>query len=55
MAKPLQPLADIEAVEMDSFINWSLLKEPYNWITVALMTAFALILLSLLMPSSQDE
>lgn len=31
-------------------ISWGLLKEPYNWITVILMTAFALLLLQLIMP-----
>lgn len=35
---------------MEGWINWELLKQPYNWIVVVLMTAFALLLLSLVMP-----
>lgn len=33
-----------------TLINWSIIKEPYNWITVVFMTAFALLLLNLIMP-----
>ncbi len=35
---------------MPDLINWELLKNPYNWIVVVLMTAFALILLHVIMP-----
>lgn len=38
-----------------SLINWALIKEPYNWITVVLMTAFALLLLSIIMPEPSTE
>jgi hypothetical protein len=33
-----------------SLINWELIKNPYNWVIVVIMTAFALILLSVIMP-----
>lgn len=35
---------------MDRLINFALLKQPYNWVIVVIMTAFALILLSVIMP-----
>jgi hypothetical protein len=39
---------------MDSFINVGLIKEPYNWATVFLMCAFALIFLNLIAPTLSD-
>ena len=35
---------------MSKFLNLELLSNPYNWITVFLMCAFALILLTLIAP-----
>lgn len=35
-----------------SLINWELLKQPYNWIVVFLMCAFALVALSILFPQA---
>lgn len=35
---------------MDRFINFELLKSPYNWVIVFAMTAFALFLLSAIAP-----
>ena len=35
---------------MDKLINFDLIKQPYNWIVVFLMCAFALILLALVAP-----
>lgn len=40
---------------MPSLINWGLLKEPYNWIIVFLMCAFALILLALVFPEGSPS
>lgn len=40
---------------MERFINLELLKQPYNWVIVVLMTAFAFILLSVLMPEEPAE
>lgn len=37
-----------------SFLNLALLREPYNWITVFLMSVFALALLSLIFPQTQS-
>lgn len=35
---------------MDRFLNLELLKSPYNWVIVFIMTAFALFLLSAIAP-----
>ena len=38
-------------------INWELVRNPYNWVVLFLMTAFALIGLALIFPqldNSQD-
>lgn len=40
---------------MDRFVNFDLLKNPYNWIVVVLMTAFALLLLQIAMPEEIPE
>ena len=40
---------------MDRFVNFDLLKNPYNWIVVVLMTAFALLLLHIVMPEETPE
>lgn len=37
---------------MPQFINWDLLKQPYNWIIVTVMCVFALIFLSLVFPQA---
>lgn len=31
-------------------LNWDLLRQPYNWIVVFLMCAFALVALTLIFP-----
>lgn len=40
---------------MPQLINWDLVKSPYNWIVVVLMTAFALMFLHLIMPEETPE
>lgn len=40
---------------MPQLINWALIKEPYNWIVVFLMCAFALVALSFVFPEPQSE
>ena len=40
---------------MPDLINWEILKNPYNWIVVVLMTAFALILLHIIMPEAPTD
>lgn len=40
---------------MGRFINFDLLREPYNWVTVIFMTAFALLLLHLIMPETSTN
>jgi hypothetical protein len=39
---------------MPAFINWELVKQPYNWAVVFLMCVFALALLSLVFPQPSD-
>ena len=39
---------------MDKIVNWSLLKEPYNWIIVFLMVAIGLIALTILQPQISE-
>jgi len=36
-------------------INWALIKEPYNWATVILITAFALLFFNIVFPQSSPE
>jgi len=36
-------------------VNWDLLKSPYNWVTVFLMCAFALVFLALVSPQAAQE
>ena len=38
-----------------NLINLAIIKEPYNWITVVFMTAFALLLLQLIMPEETSS
>lgn len=40
---------------MDRFINFAIIKQPLNWVTVFLMCAFALILLHLIFPQAKQE
>jgi hypothetical protein len=40
---------------MPSLINWSLLREPYNWAAIILMTGFALLLLHTLSPETPPQ
>ena len=36
---------------MERWINWGLLKEPYNWVIVALMLAIGVTALTYLQPA----
>ena len=36
---------------MDRFINWELLKQPYNWVIVVLMLAIGVTALTYLQPA----
>lgn len=36
-------------------VNLDLMREPYNWIIVPLMVAFALVLLALIAPALPDN
>lgn len=40
---------------MDRFINWELLKQPYNWIVVVLMLAIGVAALTYLQPTLQQR
>ena len=40
---------------LDKIVNPSLLSNPYNWVTVFLMTAFALLLLQIVTPQTSTE
>jgi len=35
-----------------SLINWALISNPLNWVTVFLMVAFAAIALSMILPAN---
>lgn len=35
---------------MPKLINWELMRQPYNWIIIFLMCAFALALLAMIFP-----
>ncbi len=40
---------------MPNLINWDLIKNPYNWVVVVIMTAFALMLLQVIMPETPAD
>lgn len=40
---------------MPQLINWALIREPYNWIMVFVMCAFALIFLAIVFPQSSGD
>ncbi len=40
---------------MPKLLNLDLIREPYNWIVVFLMCAFALVFLSLVFPQASNS
>lgn len=37
-----------------TLINWDLVKNPYNWIVVFLMCAFAIVALAIIFPQAHS-
>lgn len=35
-------------------INWSIMREPYNWATVLIMAIFAFVLISVVSPEASE-
>ena len=40
---------------MPQLINWELVRNPYNWVVLFLMTVFAMIALALLFPQLDEQ